>query len=556
MLTGPQIRQIQAALLSAFPSKDALAMMTRLELEQNLEAIAGGENLSVVIFKLVSWAETHHRIPDLIQGATRHNPGNAALQQLAREAATWVTVTPPAEITGTQPLIQAADPPTAIDIFLSYSRLDSALMRRLYADLRGAGFSVWIDEGLEPGTPSWQRAVEEAIETAKCVVVILSPDAKQSKWVEIEVSYAEEIGLRIFPVLARGDERNAVLFRLRTTQRVDIRRQYEKVTVELLPTLQRRLRFDVAAPAPAASPIDFDWVTIPAGEFLMGSDKQRDKQALDRELPQHTRYLPEYRIARAPVTVAQFTAFVEATGYKTTAEVKGSAYVWTGTQWEEVKGADWAHPRGPASNVLQKQTHPVTVVSWHDALVFCRWAGVRLPSEMEWEKAARGVDGRIWPWGIKRRPATIATSTGMWVTHPRWAATPTGPAPMGCWTWRAMSGSGAARRGWRTMRITPHRPMTTWRAMLLVWCVVGRGPLRYPRALCGPRQGPPAQPERQLGFSGCVPRPLSALSSVITLISDRQSSAPPSGSTAARGVWGAVPPSAYAGVGAHASPVA
>ena len=78
----------------------------------------------------------------------------------------------------------------------------------------------------------------------------------------------------------------------------------------------------------------------------MGSDKQKDKLASDNETPQHTLYLPEYRIARVPVTVAQFAAFVAANqGISTTAEVQGSAWSWTGSKWEEVKGADWAHPR-------------------------------------------------------------------------------------------------------------------------------------------------------------------------------------------------------------------
>ncbi len=123
------------------------------------------------------------------------------------------------------------------------------------------------------------------------------------------------------------------------------------------------------------SPIDFDWVTIPAGEFTMGSDKKKDSMASDDEMPQHTLYLPEYRIARVPVTNAQYLRFVQATKYKTPEHWKGGRI-----------------PDG-------KQEHPVVNVSWHDAIAFCAWAGAQLPSEAEWEKAARGTDGRIWPWG-------------------------------------------------------------------------------------------------------------------------------------------------------------
>jgi formylglycine-generating enzyme required for sulfatase activity len=149
--------------------------------------------------------------------------------------------------------------------------------------------------------------------------------------------------------------------------------------------------------------IDFDWVHIPAGEFLMGSDKRTDKEAKDYETPQHKLYLPDYYIARVPVTVAQFAQFINATGYKTLAEEKGFAWnpVKPFGKWLVVgiKGAYWAKPRGPQSDVNTKADHPVTCVSFYDVQAFCAWAGVRLPTEAEWEKAARGSDGRIYPWG-------------------------------------------------------------------------------------------------------------------------------------------------------------
>ena len=177
------------------------------------------------------------------------------------------------------------------------------------------------------------------------------------------------------------------------------------------------VRASVVTPPAPQSPIQIDWVTIPAGEFTMGSTESHTQEMiafakkqsysgtfnegwLTCELPQHRLHLPTYRISRTPITVAQFAAFVAATGYRTTAEEKGTGWAKkTDGKWDWVQGADWQHPRGPESDVGQKQNHSVTQVSWHDALAFCKWAGARLPSEAEWEKAARGTDGRIWPWG-------------------------------------------------------------------------------------------------------------------------------------------------------------
>lgn len=148
-----------------------------------------------------------------------------------------------------------------------------------------------------------------------------------------------------------------------------------------------------------ATLLTFDWVTIPAGPFLMGSDPTRDLAALDSEQPQHEVLVPEFHIARTPITVAQFAAFIRATDYRTAAEQAGWAWAWVGADWTSVRGACWSHPLGPGSAAPDPAHRPVTQVSWHDAQAFCRWAGVRLPTEIEWEKAARGTDGRIYPWG-------------------------------------------------------------------------------------------------------------------------------------------------------------
>ena len=148
-----------------------------------------------------------------------------------------------------------------------------------------------------------------------------------------------------------------------------------------------------------------EFIRVSAGTFMMGSDKAKDMDARDNEQPQHMVFVSEFDIGKYPITVAQFAAFVKASGYETVAERTGSAGVYDGKTWKDTQDVNWQHPHGPNSDVSQKQTHPVTCVTWDDAMAFCEWLsqttghGIALPSEAQWEKAARGLDGRIFPWG-------------------------------------------------------------------------------------------------------------------------------------------------------------
>ena len=153
-------------------------------------------------------------------------------------------------------------------------------------------------------------------------------------------------------------------------------------------------------------------VFVPAGEFLMGSTQVEadaawkacgsgcDKKWFDSEVPQHKVDLDGYWMDKTEITNAMFAKYVEATGYKTDAEKQGSGWVCNKDgSCSDTKGADWQHPGGPASDINSKTDHPVVLVSWNDAKGYCEWAGGRLPSEAQWEKAARGEDGRTYPWG-------------------------------------------------------------------------------------------------------------------------------------------------------------
>ena len=175
-----------------------------------------------------------------------------------------------------------------------------------------------------------------------------------------------------------------------------VRLEAEAVAVEKAIEVERAARLDAERRLQAAKNVhlaaatevvqlapgvSMQFVRVPAGEFLFGSNPRKDEQARGDEQPQHAVYLPEYLIGKYPVTNGQYAAFVRAAGY-------GKP-----THWEN-------------GDILKdKREHPVVGVNWKDASAFCAWLSkvsgwqVRLPSEAEWEKAARGTDGRIYPWG-------------------------------------------------------------------------------------------------------------------------------------------------------------
>jgi formylglycine-generating enzyme required for sulfatase activity len=180
---------------------------------------------------------------------------------------------------------------------------------------------------------------------------------------------------------------------------------------------------------PPAAPEGMLWIA--GGEFTMGSD---DPEATSHEHPAHRVRVDGFWMDETDITNAQFRAFVEATGYVTTAEKAPTVedilrYARPGTPppdkkdlvpgslvftppdhpvdlrdvrewWKWTPGADWRHPQGPGSSIETLDDHPVVHVSWFDAEAYAKWAGKRLPTEAEWEFAARGgLEGKKYVWG-------------------------------------------------------------------------------------------------------------------------------------------------------------
>jgi formylglycine-generating enzyme len=313
-------------------------------------------------------------------------------------------------------------------VFISHAHEDTEFAHRLAADLRAHGWRPWIaPDSIRPGE-KWVDAINRGLEECGVFLVALTPAAVVSNWVTDETNVAKEMHqegeLRFIP-LGVADCRIPPLWRVH--QRISFKDNYATgleilvtelesvssppeplvrvqpaqttITRDVPSTVKQTSASQPAAPKAAPdtpwpvgptpdlltieSPIRLELVRVSAGEFLMGSDPKVDKDAFGNEQPQHRLHLPEFYIGKYPVTNEQYAGFVKAT--------------------RQAAPRRWKNAKIPGG----KEKHPVVNVSWQDVVVFCRWLSqasgktIRLPTEAEWEKAARGDDGRIYPWGDK-----------------------------------------------------------------------------------------------------------------------------------------------------------
>lgn len=407
--TNPELRKF----IVQFFSNEELETLCFDYFPEATNEFGGGMSKNRKVIILISHCEHRSRLADLHAAVARERPEEWNRQFTAAD------VQNPSFSEETR-FPDERDPR---QIFLSHATVDAGFAHTLAADLRAEGWKVWIaPDSIRPGE-KWLEAINRGLETSGVFVVALTPAAVASQMVKdetyaaIDLNRLHEIRFTALDVI---ESRLPVLWR--QLQYITFRSGYESGLDKLL----RWLDGDEPSqpPKPKADPDRYihektgiELIRIPAGPFLYGDDK--------REI-----YLPEYWIGRAPVTNAQYKRFLDANQEYRLPFVD---YSWaTHLHWDEKS----------RSYPADKADHPV-LVSWEDAEAFCDWAGLALPAEEQWEKAARGTDGRVWPWGDDTPTNLFANFGGAESgTSSVGKYSPKGDSPYGCvdmtgnvWEW-------------------------------------------------------------------------------------------------------------------------
>jgi len=335
-----------------------------------------------------------------------------------------------------------------LKVFLCHAATDKPKVNTLYRRLVEAGFDPWLDEKkILPGQ-DWEFEIRAAVRAADVAIVCLTRNSvNREGFVQKEIRIALDVADEkpegtIYLIPARFEdcpvpERLSRWQWVNTYEENGYRKLYRSLELRAkslgiqIPSAPRRIperKLDIRLH------IEPQLVRVPAGSFRMGTSEEEAKQAIavgmveywvKVELPQHTVDLSEYWIGKYPVTNLEYQAFVKEAGYQ-------PPHRWDGNH----------HPEG-------KGDHPVMNVSWNDAQAYCKWLSeksgkaYRLPTEAEWEKAARGTDGRIYPWGDEfDRNKCNTYEAGIGDTTPVGKYSPAGDSPYGCadmtgnvWEW-------------------------------------------------------------------------------------------------------------------------
>lgn len=320
----------------------------------------------------------------------------------------------------------------ATRLFVSHSTQDNAWCRELVAALKAAGYDVWYDEQGLSGGAVWVETLQHEVQTRDVFVIVLTPEAWASPWVQEEVRLALSTQRTILPVMLKATPVAGFLLTRQWVNAADV--DTATGAQRVLTALGSPVVFPVApapkqiTPAPQIVPptlqqkgfigriIDGVEVMtpplclVPAGPFLLGTDPRREPEAAEREELQRQVDVAAFYVGKFPVTVAEYAYTLKAQNIR---------------------------PPEAWSAQITRPDHPVTHISWKAALAYVAWLAQvtgepwRLPTEEEWEKAARGTNGRIYPWGDTWDGSRANTEeSGPGDTTPV-GAYPTGASPYG-----------------------------------------------------------------------------------------------------------------------------
>ncbi|MCB8980787.1 MAG: SUMF1/EgtB/PvdO family nonheme iron enzyme [Ardenticatenaceae bacterium] len=267
-------------------------------------------------------------------------------------------------------------------IFISHAHQDTALAHRLALDLKAYGYDTWISPDDIHAGEKWAEAIERGLDESGIFLLLMTPHAVLSRWVKLEASGAIEIeqkGLLRFVPLDVADCATPLLWK--QFQFVSFRGDYESDFYQLnnrLNSDRPSKRFPVDSFVhPITNKV---MVRIPAGEYLFGKNNEK-------------LYLDEFWIDKTPVTNAEYNRFLNARpDHRAPRSIVSNLFWLLGFENNNWNKRTRSYKEGKAD-------HPVVIVSLEDARAYAEWMGGELPTEHQWEKAARGTDGKKYPWG-------------------------------------------------------------------------------------------------------------------------------------------------------------